>query len=158
WATTALGFSRERFLVIQLFGICFFALFIPIAAILAEHGRRRMMIWVNVGVGAFGLVLAPLFTGGTAGATLMMVLGLSLVGLVDGPLATFLSEMCPPAVWYSGSSLTFTLAGIFGASLSPYVAPYLAKTYGIESAGYFLSTARLLSLAGLAATRETKGA
>ena len=35
---------------------------------------------------------------------------------------------------------------------------YLAKTYGLQYVGYYLSSAAILSLAGLAATRETKDA
>ena len=35
WGTTALGYSREKFLVMQSFGIVFFALTIPIGAVLA---------------------------------------------------------------------------------------------------------------------------
>jgi MFS family permease len=158
WATSALGYSREKYLVMQLFAILFFALFTPISAVLAERGRRRMLIWVNVALFLFGLVLAPLFAAGTAGAVLMMVLGMSLVGLVYGPLGTVLSEFFPTTVRYSGSSLTFNLAGIFGASLAPYAATYLAKTYGLQYVGYYLSGAAILSLAGLLATRETKDA
>ena len=41
---------------------------------------------------------------------------------------------------------------------SPYAATYLAKTYGLHYAGYYLSSAAILSLAGLLATRETKDA
>ncbi len=88
----------------------------------------------------------------------MMVLGMSLVGLVYGPLGTVLSELFPTAVRYSGSSLTFNLAGIFGASLAPGIATYLATTYGIAYVGYYLSTGAALSLVGLFATRETKDA
>jgi metabolite-proton symporter len=158
WGTSALGYSREKFLIMQLFGILFFALTTPISAILAEHGRRRMLIWVNVGIFVFGLILAPLFGAGTTGAVLMMVIGMSLVGLVYGPLGTVLSELFPTAVRYSGSSLTFNLAGIFGASLAPYAATYLAKTYGLQYVGYYLCVASVLSLVGLMATRETKDA
>ena len=156
WGTSALGYSREKFLVMQLFAILFFALFIPIAARLAENGRRRMLIWVNIAISVFGLALAPLFTAGTTGAVLMMVIGMSLVGLVYGPLGTVLSELFPTSVRYSGSSLTFNLAGIFGASLAPYAATYLAKTYGLRYVGYYLSAGALLSVVGLLATRETK--
>ena len=156
WGTSALHYSREKFLVMQLFAILFFALTVPIAAILAERGRRPMLIWVNIAIGIFGLVMAPMFAAGTTGAVLMMVLGMSLVGLVYGPLGTVLSELFPTSVRYSGSSLTFNLAGIFGASLAPYAATYLAKTYGLQYVGYYLSTAAVLSLAGLAVTRETK--
>ena len=156
WGTSALGYSREKFLVMQLFAILFFALFIPIAARLAENGRRRMLILVNIAIAVFGLALAPLFTAGTTGAVLMMVIGMSLVGLVYGPLGTVLSELFPTSVRYSGSSLTFNLAGIFGASLAPYAATYLAKTYGLQYVGYYLSAGALLSVVGLLATRETK--
>ena len=48
WGTTALGYSREKFLVMQLFGIVFFALTIPVGAVLAERGRRRTLLWVTV--------------------------------------------------------------------------------------------------------------
>jgi metabolite-proton symporter len=155
WGTSALGYSREKFLVMQLFAILFFALFTPISALLAERGRRKMLMWVNVGIFLFGLVMAPLFEAGTAGAVTMMVLGMSLVGLVYGPLGTVLSELFPTNVRYSGSSLTFNLAGIFGASLAPYAATYLAKTYGLQYVGYYLCAGAVLSLIGLAATRET---
>jgi MFS family permease len=156
WGTSALGYSRERFLIIQLFGIFFFALTIPLAAILAKTGRRRFLLWVNVALLGFGLVMAPLFEAGTAGVVVMMVLGMSLVGLVYGPLGTVLAELFPTAVRYSGSSLTFNLAGIFGASLAPYAATWLAQRHQLQSVGYYLAATSMLSIVGLLATRETK--
>jgi metabolite-proton symporter len=156
WGTTALGYSREKFLVMQLFGILCFALTIPISAVLAERGRRLTLLWVTLAIGAFGLIMAPMFRAGTAGAVITMALGLSLMGLTYGPLGTVLSELFPTAVRYTGSSLTFNFAGIFGASLAPYIATWLAKTYGLQYVGYYLSAAATLTLIGLLATRETK--
>jgi hypothetical protein len=52
--------------------------------------------------------------------------------------------------------LTFNLAGIFGASLAPYIATWLAKTFGLPFVGYYLTGAAALTLIGLASTRETK--
>jgi metabolite-proton symporter len=158
WGTSALGYSREKFLVMQLFAMLFFALTIPISAVLAEHGRRRLLLWVNVGIGVYGFVLAPMFTAGTPGTLLMLVIGMSLVGLVYGPLGTVLSELFPTSVRYSGSSLAFNLSGIVGASLAPYAAMYLAKHYGLQYVGYYLTASAVLSLIGLAATKETKDA
>ena len=66
-----------------------------------------------------------------------------------------LSELFPTSVRYTGSSLTFNLAGIFGASLAPSIATSLARNYGLAFVGYYLSGAALLTLAGLLATRET---
>ena len=158
WGTTVLRYTRGQFLAMQLFAILFFAIFIPVSARLAENGRRRFLIWVNASVAVFGLVLGPLFGGGTIGALATMVIGMTLVGLVYGPLGTVLSELFPTAVRYSGSSLTFNLAGIFGASLTPGIASYLAQRYGLQAVGYYLSAGALLSLLGLLATRETKDA
>jgi metabolite-proton symporter len=158
WGTTALGYSRQKFLVMQLFAVVFFALTIPISAILAERGRRRTLLWVTAGIGAFGLVMSPMFLAGTAGAVVMMTVGLSLMGLTYGPLGTVLSELFPTPVRYTGSSLTFTFAGIFGASLAPYAATWLAKNYGLQFVGYYLTAAALLTFIGLLAARETKDA
>jgi metabolite-proton symporter len=156
WGTTALHYTRSKFLFIQLFGICFFALFIPVSALLAERGRRRVMLGVTVAIGVFGLVLAPMFTAGTTGATLMLVVGLSLMGLTYGPLGTVISELFPTRVRYTGSSLAFSFAGILGASLAPYIATWLAKTYGLQYVGYYLCAAAPLTLVGLLSIRETK--
>jgi len=157
WGTTALGFSRQQFLLIQLFGIMFFALTIPLSAVLADrYGRRRTLIWTTVAIAAFGFVLAPMLSAGTAGALSTMAVGLSLMGLTYGPLGTALSELFPTAVRYTGSSLTFNLAGIFGASLAPYAATWLAKNYGLSYVGYYLTLAAVLTFAGLIGTRETR--
>ena len=156
WGTTVLGYSRQKFLVMQLLGIVLFALTIPLSAVLAERGRRRTLLWVTSAIGVFGLLMAPLFLSGTFGAVMTMAVGLSLMGLTYGPLGTVLSELFPTSVRYTGSSLTFNFAGIFGASLAPYIATWLAKTYGLQYVGYYLSAAAVLTLIGLLATRETK--
>jgi MFS family permease len=156
WGTTTLGFTREQFLLMQQAGVVCFAITIPVAAKIAERGRRVTLIWVTVAIGAFGLVMAPMLEAGFTGALLTMIVGLSLMGFTYGPLGTVLSELFPTAVRYTGSSLTFNLAGIFGASLAPYIATWLATTYGLQYVGYYLTGAALLTLVGLFAARETK--
>ena len=156
WGTSKLGYSRNEFLVMQLFAILFFAATIPIAGILAETGRRRAMIWMTIAAAAYGFVMPTLFESGTAGAVTMMCLGFGLTGLVYGPLGTVLSELFPTAVRYTGSSIAFNFAGIFGASLAPYAATYLAQNYGLQYVGYYISGVAVLSLIGLVATKETK--
>jgi metabolite-proton symporter len=156
WGTSALHYSRERFLLIQLFGILFFALTIPVSALWAERGRRPVMMWVTVAIALFGLVLAPLFTAGIVGVVLMMVLGLALMGLTYGPLGTIVSELFPTAVRYTGSSVAFSMAGILGASVAPYIATWLAKNYGLQYVGYYLTASAVLTFVGLLMIRETK--
>jgi metabolite-proton symporter len=156
WGTSALGYTRNEFLVMQLVAILFFAATIPIAGILAESGRRRAMIWMTILAIAYGFVMPTLFEAGTAGAVTMLCLGFGLTGLVYGPLGTVLSELFPTSVRYTGSSIAFNVAGIFGASLAPYAATWLAQNYGLQYVGYYLSAVAGLSLIGLIATRETK--
>jgi MFS family permease len=156
WGTSALGFSRGKFLLMQLFCVAFFALTIPLSAILAERGRRRVMIGITISIGIFGLIMAPMFAAGTTGAVAMMALGLSLMGVTYGPLGTVISELFPTSVRYTGSSLAFNLAGILGASLAPYIATWLAKTYGLQYVGYYLAASAILTLLGLLLIRETK--
>ncbi|MGE3404171.1 MAG: MFS transporter [Vicinamibacterales bacterium] len=158
WGTTALGYSRETFLVIQLIGIVFFGLTIPISAKVAEHGRRRTLIWATVAIGAFGFVMAPMLEAGFTGTLLALILGLALMGFTYGPLGTALSELFPTRVRYTGSSIAFNMAGIFGASLAPYAATWLAQNYGLQYVGYYLTGSAVLTLVGLTAITETKDA
>jgi hypothetical protein len=61
-----------------------------------------------------------------------------------------------PAVRYTGSSLAFSMAGILGASLAPYIATWLAKNYGLQYFGYYLTGSTVLTFVGLLLIRETK--
>ena len=157
WGTTALHYSRGQFLLLQLLGVMFFAVTIPISALLAERGRRRVMVAVTAGIFLFGLVLGPMFAAGTVGAGTMLCLGLALMGVTYGPLGTVISEMFPTSVRYTGSSLAFSLAGILGASLAPYAATWLARRYGLPSVGYYLSGSAVLTMVGLGMMREKTG-
>jgi len=156
WGVSALGYTRNEFLVMQLFAILFFAATIPISAIMAETGRRKFMIIMTAIAIAYGFVMPPLFASGTTGAVIMLCLGFGLTGLVYGPLGTVLSELFPTNVRYTGSSIAFNVAGIFGASLAPYAATWFAQNYGLQFVGYYLSGVSALSLLGLILTRETK--
>ncbi|MFM8535510.1 MAG: MFS transporter [Acidimicrobiia bacterium] len=156
WGVSALGYTRNEFLIMQLFGILFFAATIPISGIMAETGRRKFMIIMTVIAIAYGFVMPPLFESGTTGAVIMLCLGFGLTGLVYGPLGTVLSELFPTNVRYTGSSIAFNVAGIFGASLAPYAATWFAQNYGLQFVGYYLSGVSALSLIGLILTHETK--
>jgi MFS family permease len=151
WGTTALGYTRAQFLILQMIGVLFFALTIPISALLADrYGRRMMLLVATVGIIAFGVVLAPLFgSGSQVGVLAFLSIGLALMGLTYGPLGTALAGLFPTAVRYTGASLTFNLAGIVGASLAPYLATWLAVNYGLAFVGYYLSAAGLITLAAL---------
>lgn len=153
WGTSELGYTREQFLMMQMVGVLFFAAAIPLSALFADrHGRRLAMILATVAVLLFGIGFAPLFASGSAGSTLLFLsLGLGVMGLTYGPVGTILSEAFPTAVRYTGASLAFNLAGIFGASLAPYIATRLANDFGLAYVGYYLAAAAALTLLALLA-------
>jgi len=156
WGTTALGFPRQKFLILQMVGVVFFALTIPLSAVLADRrGNRRILIGATLGIIVFGLFLAPLFgSGSVLGVLAFLAIGLALMGFTYGPLGTALAALFPTAVRYTGASLTFNLAGIVGASLAPYAATWLAGRYGLPAVGYYLSLAGLVTAVALLALRK----
>jgi MFS family permease len=151
WGTTALGYSRKQFLLVQMIGVSFFALTIPLSAVLADrHGARSVLGAATLGIIAFGFAFTPLFAAGSmAGVLLFLSLGLALMGLTYGPLGTALADLFPTAVRYTGASLTFNVAGIVGASLAPYAATWLATNYDLAYVGFYLSVAGTLTLIAL---------
>jgi metabolite-proton symporter len=151
WSTTKLQFPREKFLSLQLLAVLCFALTIPLAAWLADrYGSRRVLMIVALLVVVFGLAFDKLFSVQSSTSALwFLCLGLGLMGLTYGPIGASLGELFPTAVRYTGTSLTFNLAGIFGASLAPYFATWLATNFGVQYVGYYLISAALITFAAL---------
>jgi metabolite-proton symporter len=158
WGTKQLGYSRAQFLEMQLVATLCFAAFIPLSAVFAEKfGRRATSIGVCVASALFGLVFASMLeSGSTMIVFLFLCVGLALMGMTYGPIGTVLSEIFPISVRYTGSALTFNLAGILGASFAPLIATELATKYGLQAVGYYLTAASILSLLAFLAIRETK--
>ena len=156
WATSDLGFSRRDFLIIQLFSILFFVAGIPISAVLADKfGRKKILVLISTLILLFGFTFSFFMeSGSTPMITTFVCIGMGLMGLTYGPVGTFLSELFPTEVRYSGASLTFNLAGIIGASFAPLIAIWLAKTYGIGYVGLYLSVAALISVLALLMIRK----
>ena len=158
WGTTKLGYARGEFLELQLFATLCFAAFIPLSAIFAEKfGRKTTSIGVCIAAAIFGLFFSSMLeSGNTLIVFLFLCTGLAIMGLTYGPIGTVLSELFPTSVRYTGSALTFNLAGIFGASFAPLIATKLAETYGLYAVGYYLTAASILSLIAFLLIRETK--
>jgi metabolite-proton symporter len=156
WGTSALHYPRESFLIAQMISMLFFALGIPLSAVLADRkGRSNMLIVSSIGIFFFGLFLAPFFSTGSLIITVVFQsIGMLLMGLNYGPVGTALAEIFPPEVRYTGASLCFTLAGILGASLTPYLATTLATNYGLPYVGYYLSFGAAISISALLAARS----
>ena len=157
WATTTMGFTRADILPIQLIGVTFFAAFIPISALAADRfGQIRVLIAASAGIGLFGFLIAPLFSGGLTGLLVFFSLGFALMGATYGPLSSMMARPFRAAVRYTGASMAFNLAGIAGASVAPYAATSLASTFGVPAVGLYLAgtaTITILALIGMSRLR-----
>jgi metabolite-proton symporter len=156
WATTALKFPRGDYLVLQMIGVLFFGLTIPISALVADRiGGRMMLIVATLIIMAFGFTFQPLFGAhDTLKVFTFLALGFSATGLTYGPLGSALASLFPTRVRYTGTSLTFNFAGILGASLAPLIATHLSSNYGLKFVGYYLSAAGLVTLIALLFIKE----
>ncbi|MEB2843234.1 MFS transporter [Rhizobiales bacterium RZME27] len=135
-------------LEVQLLGSVVFGIFIVVIGKLAEkYGRREMLIVTTALIAAFSFFLPYLMTNGEGMIFLFVVLAMVLMGMTYGLIGTALAAPFPTSVRYTGSSITFNFAGIFGASLAPYIATYLQANYGMTYVGYYLFLAALITLA-----------
>jgi metabolite-proton symporter len=151
WGTSALHYSKVTFELLLMTSMVFFAIGILLSAVLADkYGRLNILMLATALILVFGLVFAPFFVSGNLMLTgAFLAIGMFLMGLTYGPLGTALSEIFPAAVRYTGSSLAFNLAGIIGASLTPYLAITLAKSYGLSAVGYYLVIASVVTFVAL---------
>ena len=160
--TSVLGYAREDFLLLQMIGILFFAAGIPLAALYGDRrGTVKAMLWATIGIFVFGLLFQPLFQAGNPLLVLLFLsLGLFLMGLTYGPCGTMLAGLYPVQVRYTGSSLSFNLAGILGAAPAPYAATWLAGKFGIAAVGGYLCVTALVTAWALWAIgqRQKRGA
>ena len=53
-------------------------------------------------------------------------------------------------------SITFNFAGIFGASLAPYIATWLQASYGLAYVGYYICAAAAITLICIFASARGK--
>jgi len=151
WGTTRLGYSREAFLQLQLGAILFMAAGILLAGWWSDRTSPRFVLGIGCAATVVtGLLLAPLFGGGTtAGVFAFLALALFVMGLVYGPLGAWLPGLFPARVRYTGASLGFNVGGIFGGGLAPMAAQWLADHGGLSLVGGYLAIAGLLSMIGL---------
>lgn len=153
-----LGFSPQIFTALLMCSAISLAITIAISGQYIDIvGRRIWLIWTTFGVAIFGLALPYFLDNGTTTSLFwFLMIGMGLIGMGYGPLASFLPELFPTHARYSGASLTYNISGLFGASVAAIITLPLNANYGLKGVGIYLTLNAVLSLIGLWFITETK--
>ena len=153
-----LGFSPQIFTALLMCSAISLAITIAISGKYIDIvGRRIWLIWTTFGVAIFGLALPYFLDNGTTTSLFwFLMIGMGLIGMGYGPLASLLPELFPTHARYSGASLTYNISGLFGASVAAIIALPLNANYGLKGVGIYLTLNAVLSLIGLWFITETK--
>jgi MFS family permease len=159
WATSpAVGFTRGQILGAILTGSFFQLGLIPLAGALSDRINRRVLYAVAAVCAAIWpfVFFALAGTGSVALLVLCVVVGLALHAFMYGPQAAFITEQFSPRLRYTGSSLAYTFAGIFGGAIAPLAFTALLAAFGswVPVAVYVL-VACVLTLVGLRMGRDS---
>ena len=154
-----LGYDYTTFVLMMIIGVVFFGIFTMLSGPWADRwGRRRTLIWVTLGIVAFGLVWVPMLAAGPAGVMAWLILGFSLMGMTFGPMGALLPELFPANVRYTGSGIAYNVSSILGAAVAPFIAVAL-WSLGAGSpfwVGVYLSSMAVLTLISLLLGHETR--
>ncbi|WP_455818691.1 MFS transporter [Pseudomonas cerasi] len=157
-APNGLGIPRNTFLWMLMLAVIGFGIMVPIAGLLADRfGRRKTMIVITLIIIGFSMVFPSMLGSGNQMLIMaFLVCGLSIMGLTFGPMGALLPELFPTEVRYTGASFSYNLSSILGASIAPYIATWLAHTYGLFYVGVYLASMACLTLIALILCKETR--
>nr|WP_235045915.1 MFS transporter [Paeniglutamicibacter gangotriensis] len=132
--------------------------FIFITGMLSDRfGRKKILMCASI---SFVLLTIPAFMLLSTGNFLVIILVQILLGamltLNDGTLPSYLAEMFPTRVRYSGFAVSFNLSNALFGGTAPFVATVLIATSGsVLAPGWYLMGAAVISLIAVACSVET---
>ncbi|GAA4380534.1 MFS transporter [Paeniglutamicibacter cryotolerans] len=132
--------------------------FIFLMGMLSDRlGRKKVLMSASI---LFVLLTVPAFLLLETGNFLIIVLVQILLGgmlsLNDGTLPSYLAEMFPTRVRYSGFAVSFNLSNAIFGGTAPFVATVLiATTHSVLAPGWYLMGAAVISLIAVACSVET---
>lgn len=157
YGTQKLGFERSEVLTAILIGSACQLGLIPLAGAVSDRINRRLVYGVAaVGGVAWSAIFFLVIGGGSLSLLILgVVVGLAFHSFMYGPQAAFVTEQFSVRLRSTGSSLAYTIAGVFGGAMAPLIFVYLLdKTDSwVPIAGYIVIVGAV-TLVGLALGRN----
>jgi MHS family proline/betaine transporter-like MFS transporter len=153
-----LGFGAGESFLATTIALASYIGFIFLTGIASDRfGRKRMLITASV---LFTLLTVPAFMLLDTGNFLVIVLVQILLGgmltLNDGTLPSFLAELFPTKIRYSGFAVSFNLSNALFGGTAPFMATLLiGLTHNKLAPGWYLVAASLVSLIAVLFAVET---
>lgn len=147
--------SPARFMIIEIAGAAVGIAAILVSGWLADRTGRRTVLGVTAAaIAAFSGFAPQMLNGGYAGETAFMLLGFALLGLSFGQCSGAVAASFALRFRYTSSALTSDLAWLVGAGFAPLIALALAAHFGLMSAGAYLLSGAICTIAALAINRQ----
>ncbi|MBB3607075.1 metabolite-proton symporter [Mycolicibacterium sp. BK556] len=142
-------------LLVLIASVVYFAAIMISGHLSDRIGRRIPMITGLAGFAAWVFALFPLLqTRNLVLAGIGFSVALLFLGLLNGPIGSWLSELFPTEVRYTGLSFGYTVAGVLGGGLVPTLAVYLLdRTGSTVSVSVFAACVAAISCVVIARTR-----
>ncbi|PVM93318.1 MFS transporter [Caulobacter endophyticus] len=152
YGAKTLGYDRQLFLGVQLFAILFMAGGIVVSGYWSDATTPRRVLMAGCAMTVAAGALLPVMMGAGSLGLICAFLSLALfaMGFVYGPLGSWLPELFPTRVRYTGASMAFNIGGIIGGGLTPMAATALAAQGGLAPVGIYLAVAAGISFVALA--------
>ncbi|WP_299575059.1 MFS transporter [uncultured Williamsia sp.] len=157
YGTKHLDFDRGEVLTAILVGSACQLGLIPLAGAISDRVNRRLVYAVAAVGGVVWSAVFFLVIGGNSLPLLVLgvVVGLAFHSFMYGPQAAFVTEQFSVRLRSTGSSLAYTIAGVFGGAMAPLIFVYLLDQTDswIPISGY-IAVVGVLTLIGLALGRD----
>ena len=158
YVTGTVKLPREAGLAAVLTGsACQLALIPLFGALSDRYGRRPVYLAGTVAAAAWTFAFFPLLnTGSRPLIILAVVVALLTHAAMYGPQAAFIAELFATELRYSGASMGYQVAGIFGGALAPIVAIKLVGWTGsATSVSWYVTAMLAITTVALLAAPET---
>jgi len=143
------------FLWIEIFGGAIGLGGIIASGFLADRiGRRSLLRNCAIAIAVYAVISPVLLGLGLSGQALYVFIGFALLGLSFGQSSGVVAAGFAMENRYTASNLTSDLSWMFGAGFAPVVALFLAERFGLWSAGVYLLSGALCTLAALTLFRR----